>query len=216
MCSGGQEENKEVPARLGLKNQDRRKGLILSKGRICKGCGISYTKNKGKGRYCSSECFVKNPRAKKQCKPICSTESLRTRTVVFINGSKHTQQFCLECRFTQYLDFGSIVDRDATFKERAETLRKTYGDSFYSSKEWLSLRYKAFILHGQRCLCCFAVGKPLHIDHIKPRSLYPELGLSIENLQVLCADCNIGKSNLDETDFRIARFVDTVGVKLDN
>jgi 5-methylcytosine-specific restriction endonuclease McrA len=30
------------------------------------------------------------------------------------------------------------------------------------------------------------------------------LALEITNLQVLCADCNIGKSNTDETDWREA------------
>jgi len=42
----------------------------------------------------------------------------------------------------------------------------------------------------------------MHIDHIKPRSKYPELTFVFENLQVLCEDCNVGKSNLDETDWR--------------
>ena len=42
----------------------------------------------------------------------------------------------------------------------------------------------------------------IHVDHIKPRSKYPELELDINNLQVLCEDCNIGKSNIDETDWR--------------
>ena len=40
------------------------------------------------------------------------------------------------------------------------------------------------------------------VDHIKPRSRYPALELTLTNLQVLCNDCNMGKSNDDETDFR--------------
>jgi X-X-X-Leu-X-X-Gly heptad repeat protein len=42
----------------------------------------------------------------------------------------------------------------------------------------------------------------LHVDHIKPRSLYPARALDPENLQVLCRDCNLGKSNKDATDWR--------------
>ena len=42
----------------------------------------------------------------------------------------------------------------------------------------------------------------LHVDHIKPRSKHPELELDINNLQILCKDCNLGKSNTDSIDYR--------------
>jgi len=42
----------------------------------------------------------------------------------------------------------------------------------------------------------------LHVDHIKPRSKYPDLALELKNLQVLCEDCNIGKGTWDESDWR--------------
>lgn len=75
---------------------------------------------------------------------------------------------------------------------------------FYYSREWRALRYKALVKHGRQCQCCGA--KPpqivLHVDHIKPRSLHPELELDLDNLQILCEDCNLGKSNKDDTDFR--------------
>lgn len=75
--------------------------------------------------------------------------------------------------------------------------------SFYNSREWLQLRYKTLTKYGRQCMCCG--NKPpncvIHVDHIKPRSLYPELELSLDNLQILCADCNLGKSNLDDTNF---------------
>jgi len=40
------------------------------------------------------------------------------------------------------------------------------------------------------------------VDHIKPRSKFPELELVFDNCQVLCNSCNMGKSNNDYTDFR--------------
>lgn len=74
--------------------------------------------------------------------------------------------------------------------------------NFYNSRDWLSLRYMALIKHGRMCMCCHAQNVELHVDHIKPRSLHPELELDINNLQVLCRKCNLGKGNKDETDFR--------------
>lgn len=76
---------------------------------------------------------------------------------------------------------------------------------FYASTLWRQLRYKVLVAHGRRCVCCGAspeTGAVLHVDHIKPRSTHPELALDITNMQVLCEVCNLGKSNLDDTDFR--------------
>jgi len=77
-------------------------------------------------------------------------------------------------------------------------------DDFLQSWEWTNLRYRVLQFHGRQCQCCGA--KPpaviLHVDHIKPRSKYPELALEFDNLQVLCASCNKGKSNKHEDDFR--------------
>ena len=74
--------------------------------------------------------------------------------------------------------------------------------NFFASREWLGARYSALLKHGRTCMCCGVEAKPAHVDHIKPRSKYPELALDVSNLQVLCRDCNLGKSNTDETDWR--------------
>lgn len=78
-------------------------------------------------------------------------------------------------------------------------------EDFYMTRTWLELRYKALKLNDGKCCCCGRGRKQkvvLHVDHIKPRSLYPSLQLDINNLQVLCEECNIGKSNKDFTDWR--------------
>lgn len=83
--------------------------------------------------------------------------------------------------------------------------RKTDNSKFYKSREWRELRYKALKLYGRRCAVCGVApsdGAVLHVDHIKPLSKHPELALSIDNLQIMCADCNIGKSNYDCIDWR--------------
>ena len=74
-----------------------------------------------------------------------------------------------------------------------------------SDPKWRRVRYFALKeSDGACCLCGRTVkdGIKLHVDHIKPKSIYPELTYEPSNLQVLCCDCNIGKSNLDETDWR--------------
>lgn len=76
------------------------------------------------------------------------------------------------------------------------------GSAFYLTREWRELRYKALRSCGARCQCCGSTEAKLHVDHIKPRSRFPGLELQIQNLQVLCADCNLGKGAWDSTDWR--------------
>jgi len=78
-------------------------------------------------------------------------------------------------------------------------------DEFLLSYEWRKLRYAALKKNNGKCELCGngrGDGVKLHVDHIKPRRKYPELALSLENLQVLCELCNHGKGNWDETDWR--------------
>ena len=76
---------------------------------------------------------------------------------------------------------------------------------FYQSSDWKRIRHDALKSSEGRCDLC---GRPasrsvrLHVDHIIPRSVRPDLALDINNLQVLCADCNLGKGNSDSTDWR--------------
>jgi 5-methylcytosine-specific restriction endonuclease McrA len=79
-------------------------------------------------------------------------------------------------------------------------------EKFYKSLAWRELRYEALRNTGGCCCCCGARasdGIQLHVDHIKPRSKYPELQLDLENLQILCDDCNIGKSNYYDDNWRV-------------
>jgi 5-methylcytosine-specific restriction endonuclease McrA len=76
------------------------------------------------------------------------------------------------------------------------------GKDFYKTPEWRDVRYKALVRFGKKCQACGETNGYIHVDHILPRSKYPERELDIENLQVLCEACNIGKSNTDTTDWR--------------
>ena len=93
--------------------------------------------------------------------------------------------------------FKDIPDKPGT--------KASKSDEFLRSYKWRKLRYKVLSKYGSRCMCCGQTpddGIKIHVDHIKPRSKYPELSLDINNLQILCNLCNHGKSNWDETDFR--------------
>ena len=100
---------------------------------------------------------------------------------------------------SQILHFAKLIDR-----KPCVVVNKTKKD-FYSSRSWKILRYQAFEKYGNRCQCCGARpedGIALHVDHIKPKSTHPEVALDLNNLQILCEDCNIGKINQFETDWR--------------
>lgn len=76
---------------------------------------------------------------------------------------------------------------------------------FLSSFAWRQLRMQVLQKYGRVCMCCGAspaTGAVMHVDHIKPRRLFPQLALDIDNLQVLCHECNHGKGNWDQTDWR--------------
>ncbi len=95
---------------------------------------------------------------------------------------------------------------------RRQKLLHAPGYIFYQSKAWLRLRMKVLAEYGRKCMKCDAVGVEIHVDHIQPRSTHPHLSLSFSNLQVLCRDCNMEKSNLHSTDYRD----ESAGRDLDN
>jgi 5-methylcytosine-specific restriction endonuclease McrA len=78
-------------------------------------------------------------------------------------------------------------------------------DDFLQSYEWRRLRMEVLVERGAKCECCGISpkeGAVMNVDHIKPRLRFPHLKLEKSNLQVLCAPCNHGKGNWDETDWR--------------
>lgn len=68
-------------------------------------------------------------------------------------------------------------------------------------KKLYELKYDLCYLFNGVCLSCGS-DKDLQLDHIKPVSKYPELTFEYSNLQILCKECNIKKSNTSIIDFR--------------
>jgi 5-methylcytosine-specific restriction endonuclease McrA len=92
---------------------------------------------------------------------------------------------------------------DAKLKSK---IKRMETEQFYSSREWYIVRYRVIRKYESKCMACGRSPKEhgivIHVDHIKPRSKFPELALEFNNLQLLCMECNIGKSNKDQTDWR--------------
>jgi uncharacterized protein YdaU (DUF1376 family) len=108
-------------------------------------------------------------------------------------------------QFFQITDQGWFQSRAEL--EIAKAARKTKDNRkvFLQSYEWRVTRMQAILKYGQKCMACGATpesGAVINVDHIKPRKTHPELALDLDNLQVLCSDCNHGKGNWDCTDWR--------------
>lgn len=123
-------------------------------------------------------------------------------------GSYENIQECLACYMAVTRTYGTLCEMaaaiktlNATEKSRAEIRVRS---QFYQTKKWKTLRSDVLHKHPHICACCGEdlKGKPKHVDHIRPRSKYPELELDYDNMQLLCEACNMGKGNRYETDFR--------------
>jgi 5-methylcytosine-specific restriction endonuclease McrA len=176
------------------------------KHRICKVCGVNYERGDGLGRVCSPRCLPEFEAKSKRCIPHCSSSSLTTRIVVFKNGSEHRQQICSLCKRTKYVPKGEKKKRTPIDRIHFESalLTKKYGKSFYTSERWIRLKHSIVEKYGKECMACGAQER-ICVDHIKPRSKYPDLEWDIGNLQVLCQPCNKGKGAWDETDWRVKK-----------
>lgn len=103
--------------------------------------------------------------------------------------------------------FESLMALDAARKNKSKevVILESEGGvsvpSLHTIPDWPELRDKAIDTYGAKCMCCGSI-KEIHVDHIKPRSIYPELTLCFDNLQVLCRYCNF-KKGLSETDYRV-------------
>lgn len=94
--------------------------------------------------------------------------------------------------FINYKNNEETIFLDANFQTEKIT-HKTSRD--------INLRLRAVVMKRDNYKCCFCGRSPattpgleLQVDHIKPWSKGGETVL--ENLQTLCSECNLGKSNL--------------------
>ncbi len=87
-------------------------------------------------------------------------------------------------------------------EERKERLDETR--QFYSSPEWNIIRKQIIKENSRFCSECkknITKNIDVTVDHIKPRSKYPDLALEKSNLRVLCRSCNASKGDRDSEIF---------------
>lgn len=75
-----------------------------------------------------------------------------------------------------------------------QTTKKT--DPFYLSKSWRVLR-KEKINETPYCEYCEIITQAKVVDHVLPRSLFPELELKKQNLRSCCDKCHNKKRGIE-------------------
>ena len=131
-------------------------------------------------------------------------EGGKVKIIKFTNGNKAKENLiAYEKKQELKANKKNKAKRNRKVKKR---VRLSSSKSFYKSEQWYQLRYQVLRKYEAKCMCCGRSSKEhgivIHVDHIKPRSKYPSLALSFDNMQLLCAACNYGKSNIDNTDWR--------------
>ena len=112
---------------------------------------------------------------------------------------------------TNNIKFLTIISYSKKAKDRAKyksdkiklkyNLTKEAKNVFYASKEWSELRSWVFENYNNVCFCC-GLKNNLEVDHIQPISKFPHNSLKAKNLQILCRNCNLMKSNKTSRRFR--------------
>jgi hypothetical protein len=83
---------------------------------------------------------------------------------------------------------------------RVRAQRAQERELFYSTREWRVLRDTVIREEGRHCGACGRIinkDVDVTVDHILPRSRYPDLAFRRDNLRVLCRNCNSAKGDRD-------------------
>lgn len=107
--------------------------------------------------------------------------------------------------FLDYINEDYVLQENpqTSKKEKAQIIKPNKSVPQHLTSRDPNLRLKFLVMKRDNFKCCMCgrspattVGLELHIDHIIPWSKGGETVL--DNLQTLCNDCNLGKSNLSE------------------
>ncbi len=119
-------------------------------------------------------------------------------TLIYLIGLGATMFFF----FFILLSTKKVTFRDLEGQMFNYAKRKNLQISFGTSENWRYLREMTFKIQGKKCLKCGQETPSMHVDHIRPKSTHPHLEYMIDNLQVLCPECNKKKSFTQIEDHR--------------
>ncbi len=158
---------------------------------VCAKDFVSYllTKSRKEKKTCSNECA--NLLKKRNCSiylncNTCHEEFRVTRAIVDL-GRKYCSRICFRSN-PDYLE----VCRKRVLGENSPTWRggiTVIYRGIRRSPEYVRARKLALKRDNYTCTICGAT-EQLHVDHIKPFSLFPELAFDIKNMRVLCFPCH--------------------------
>lgn len=155
---------------------------------------VDYSKIKCRG--CGTKFFAANPTAASAelcCTPAC-LEKAGPWTPV--HGPEKPSN-----KWLKRQALGPPTHTKKRKKKKRERIRHK-DDPFFKDRRWLELRYEVLSTFGRQCMKCGCTDGEMHVDHVRPRSKFPHLTYEFSNLQVLCRDCNVGKSNKFTDDYR--------------
>jgi 5-methylcytosine-specific restriction endonuclease McrA len=153
----------DIPLRIRLLNK------ITDTCLMCSGPMEIYRHMKGKRKFCSLDCYHKYQQ-------INISEETRLKLSKIHIGKKQSIEHRLKNSGSNHHDWqGGITSEN-------ERLRKTI-----EYKEW---RISILKRDDYTCKFCQKRGGKLHVDHIKPFSLFPELRLDMNNGRTLYEPCH--------------------------
>jgi hypothetical protein len=140
-------------------------------------------------------------------KGLSQGESPIKLAVRYLYENRHAAAIAVAEKNIDYLikNRAVMLEVIAANKHKFPKRTKRAQPEFLETYEWRKVRMEALVKYGPKCMCCGATpatGAVIHVDHIKPRLTHPELALELDNLQILCHECNHGKGNWDTTDWR--------------
>ena len=175
----------------------------------CAFCGAFFSYPGAFGRACTEECSSALSRREEDQRHVLAahkeraqTEKFQQRLEIKSNHWTPRRRFTTRGKKTtkKYVKLLEKEIQRIRTNKAAKSNPRLWG--FYGTRGWRQVRYRVLKNHGRKCSACGTQKGAMHVDHIKPRAKFPELELVEANLQILCADCNIGKGAWDQTDWR--------------
>jgi 5-methylcytosine-specific restriction endonuclease McrA len=131
----------------------------------------------------------------------------------FTHYQKEKQRKLLESQRYDFMYEMEALNRKPggrTLKPRNKGTQYSFAKRiFIESNDWHLMRKTVFQMYGRTCMKCESTTQ-LEVDHIYPMYLYPDLRLSLNNLQVLCRKCNRDKGT-EIADYRPNSIGETSG-----